>query len=106
MNELRNFNEFFRNDVPYDNFKSHKKPGFHPLFRRYNFRKTTGGRGCQTDPPSVALGLNKERYRLKKFTKNTRTQLCRNVVFNKVEGWRYNINIKSLLLLHFFLRHL
>ena len=43
LNNLRNFNEIFRKDVPYDNFKSHKKPGFHPLFRRYNFQKTTEG---------------------------------------------------------------
>ena len=28
-------------DVTYDNMKSHKKPGFHPLFKRYTFRKTT-----------------------------------------------------------------
>ena len=27
----------------YDNIKSHKKPGFHPLFRRYLFGNTTGG---------------------------------------------------------------
>ena len=40
---MRNFNEIFRKDVPYDNFKSHQKPGFHPLLRRYNFQKTTGG---------------------------------------------------------------
>ena len=26
--------------MPYDHIKSHKKPGFHPLFRRYIFRKT------------------------------------------------------------------
>ena len=26
-----------------DNIKSHKKPRFQPLFRRYIFRKTTGG---------------------------------------------------------------
>ena len=25
---LHNFNEIFKKDVPYDNFKSHKKPGF------------------------------------------------------------------------------
>ena len=29
--------------MPYDNIKSHKKPVFHPLFRKYIFRKTTGG---------------------------------------------------------------
>ena len=40
--------------MTYDNIKSHKKPGFQTLFRRYIFRKTTG-RG-QIDPPTI-LGL-------------------------------------------------
>ena len=31
---LRNFNEIFRNDVTYDNIKSHKKPGLYPLPRK------------------------------------------------------------------------
>ena len=35
--------------MTYDNVKSYKKPAFQPLFRRYIFRKTTGG---------VVLGLN------------------------------------------------
>ena len=35
LNNLRNLNEIFRKDVTYDNIKSHKKPGFHPLFRRH-----------------------------------------------------------------------
>ena len=34
--------------MPYNSFKSHKKLGFHPLFRRYNFQKATGG--GQIDP--------------------------------------------------------
>ena len=29
--------------MPYDNIKSHKKTGFHPLSKRYIFRKTTEG---------------------------------------------------------------
>ena len=29
--------------MDYNKLKSHKKPGFHALFRRYTFRKTTGG---------------------------------------------------------------
>ena len=29
--------------MTYDNIKSHKKAGFHLLFRTYIFRKTTGG---------------------------------------------------------------
>ena len=39
--------------MTYDNIKSHKKPGFHPLFRRYIFRKNTE-KGVQTElpPPS------------------------------------------------------
>ena len=52
-------------DVPYDNIKSHKKTGFHPPFRRYIFRKTTGERGGQIHrggqidrpPPPAFLGL-------------------------------------------------
>ena len=28
--------------MAYDNNKSRKKAGFHPLFKRYNFGKTTG----------------------------------------------------------------
>ena len=37
LNSLRNFYENLRKDVTYDNLKSRKKPGFHPLFRRYIF---------------------------------------------------------------------
>ena len=40
--------------MPYDDIKSHKKPAFQPLFRRYTFQKTTGG-GAQID--SAVLGL-------------------------------------------------
>ena len=43
QNEVRNLNEIFRKDLTYDNIKSHKKPGFHPLFRGCIFGKTTGG---------------------------------------------------------------
>ena len=35
--------EIFRKDVTYDNIKSRKKTGFHPLFKGYIFGKTTGG---------------------------------------------------------------
>ena len=42
---MRNFNEFFRKDVTYDNIKSHGKQGFYPRFRRYVFGKTTGEGG-------------------------------------------------------------
>ena len=30
--------QIFRKDVSYDNIKSHKKPEFHPPFRRYIFQ--------------------------------------------------------------------
>ena len=40
LNNLWNFSEIFRKDVTYD-IKSHKKPGLHPLSRRYIFGKTT-----------------------------------------------------------------
>ena len=38
--DLRNFKEIFRKDIAYNDIKSHKKPGFLPLFRRYIFGKT------------------------------------------------------------------
>ena len=60
---MRNFDEILRKDVVYDSFRSHKKLGLHPLFRRYCFGKTTGG-GGQIDPslPAV-LGLSKKMER-------------------------------------------
>ena len=51
---MRNFKEISRKD---DNIKSHKKPGFNPLFRRYNFRKTTAGVKL-TPTPSAVLELS------------------------------------------------
>ena len=38
-NELLNFNDIFRKIVTYDNMKSHKKSGLHPLSRKRNFGK-------------------------------------------------------------------
>ena len=38
------------------NIKSHKKPGFHPSFRRYIFRKSTVD--GQIDPSPAVLGLS------------------------------------------------
>ena len=35
IKDLRNFNESLGKDVTYDNIKSHKRPGFLPLIRRY-----------------------------------------------------------------------
>ena len=58
LNDLRNCNKIFRKDVTYDNAKSHKKPRFHPLFRRY----TKNHRGGQIYPHSIStptvLGLS------------------------------------------------
>ena len=56
---LEDFKELFKKDVTYDNIESHKKPGFHHLFRRYIFRKTTGEGVGQTEPPPppAVLGL-------------------------------------------------
>ena len=51
MNDLSNFNEILRKDVPYDNIKSHRKPGFHPFFRRYIFWEITGGGQFDSSPP-------------------------------------------------------
>ena len=52
---MGNFNDIFGKDVPFNNIKSHKEPGFHPHFTRYTFRNTTGD---QIDPPPPAvLGL-------------------------------------------------
>ena len=47
----------FTKDVIYDNIKSHRKPEFHPLFRRYIFRKMIDGGEGQTDPPPYILGF-------------------------------------------------
>ena len=41
LNDLRNFNNIFTKDVTYNLIKSHKKPAFHPHFRRCIFEKTT-----------------------------------------------------------------
>ena len=57
LNNLRNFNEICRKDVNYDNIKSHKKPGFHPLFRRNIFRKTTGEVKLISSPAVLGLTL-------------------------------------------------
>ena len=62
--DLRKFNEIFRKDEFWDNITSYKKPGFHPIFRRYLSRKTTSRRreegGGQFDSLGI-LGL-KNRY--------------------------------------------
>ena len=39
LKDLRNFKEIFRKDIAYNDIKSHKKPGFLLLFRRYIFGK-------------------------------------------------------------------
>ena len=53
---MKNFNEVFRKYVTYDNIKSHKKQGFHPLFRRNIYRKVTEGVKV-TLPAPTFLGL-------------------------------------------------
>ena len=57
---MRNFNEIFRKDAAFDNIKSQRKPGLHPLSRRYIFGKTTGGvKGGQIDLSTSILSVNK-----------------------------------------------
>ena len=54
LNDLRNFNEIFSKDRTYDNIKSKKNPGFHPLFKRYIFtcfQKRKGMVQMMTLPP-------------------------------------------------------
>ena len=50
--------KFLGRDVTYENIKSHKKAGFHPLSIKHIFGKTTGA--SQIDPPlaSAFKGLN------------------------------------------------
>ena len=43
MNDMRNFSEIFRKHVTYDNIKSYKKPGFHPLLEDTVFKKPHWG---------------------------------------------------------------
>ena len=43
-----NFIETFRKEMTFDNIKSHRKPGLHPLSRRCSFGKTA--EGDQIDP--------------------------------------------------------
>ena len=45
--------------MTYDNIKSHKKTGFHPLFRRYPLFFEKPQQGCQIDRPS--------RFRIKNY---------------------------------------
>ena len=49
--------------MSYDYVKSHRKPGFYPLFRRYIFRKNHRGRG-QIDPVPAVLGLKVARLQV------------------------------------------
>ena len=52
LNDLTNFSEIFRKDVTYDNIKSCKKTGFHPLFKTYIFQKII--EGSQSNAPSFS----------------------------------------------------
>ena len=56
VNNSRNFNKISRKDVTNDNIKSLKNPGFHPIFRRYIYRKTTG-EGSQIDHHCCLMNL-------------------------------------------------
>ena len=58
LNDLRNLNEILRKDVTYDNIKSYKNPGIHPLFRRYSFGKPQGG-GVKLTPAVLGLAKSK-----------------------------------------------
>ena len=51
--------------MTYNNIKVHKKPEFHSVFRRYNFRKTTGWIKLIHSPAVLALML---RLQLRDFS--------------------------------------
>ena len=55
-NDLRTLNEFFRKNVSYDNFKSHKKQGLTPSLESTVLEKPKIWGGGQTEPPAF-LGL-------------------------------------------------
>ena len=40
---MMNLTEIFGKNVTYDNIRSHRKSGLHPLFRKHSFGKTTWG---------------------------------------------------------------
>ena len=42
LSDFRNFNEIFRKDVPYNNIKSHTKPGFALSLEDIFFEKPQG----------------------------------------------------------------
>ena len=48
-----NLNKVFKNDVTYDNIKSHKKAGFHPLTLKNAFLEKPLGNGGQIGSPSL-----------------------------------------------------
>ena len=60
---MSNFNEIFRKDLPYDNFKSTKKQGFTLYLEDTIFGKPQGRGGGQIDPFS--------RFRVKSNAKIT-----------------------------------
>ena len=70
--------------MPYNDFKSHKKPGHHPLFRRYNLQETTRGGGVKLTPPptEAVLELIKTDIEIKnknnlKWRKNKNRKPCK-----------------------------
>ena len=54
----------------WDDIKSHRKPGFHPLFRRHLFRKTTVGGQIKPSrpPPPPILGFNCSKLSIHGYT--------------------------------------
>ena len=52
LDELKDFDEIYSKDVPYNDIISPKEPGPYPLSRKYSFGKTTGWGEGQIDPPS------------------------------------------------------
>ena len=45
--DFGNFNKISRKNVPYDDIKSHKKPGLYPYSRKHSFRKTKEQEGVK-----------------------------------------------------------
>ena len=87
--------------MTYYDIKSHKKPGSHPFFRRYNFRKPQGGGRVKLTPLShsrfrVKNELNKA-YFDHDATYIDSKDLAKRTVSNKileVRAYRIAINLK------------
>ena len=53
LNNLRNLNKVFKNDVTCENINSHKKAGFHPLTLKNAFLEKPHGDGDQIGSRSL-----------------------------------------------------